>query len=112
MHPSLPPPLLPSFIDAGISVQKVAKVLGGEIVEIRANLLVWQNKGNPALHHPQSWLPSEKDAIGDRGNGGHLQIVTRPRAYIEAIKAPGRAAEVAQALREKMIRGLRTDLVP
>jgi hypothetical protein len=42
----------------------------------------------------------------------HLQIVTRPRAYIKTINAPGRAAALAQALREKMIRGLRTYLVP
>ena len=49
---STPSPNIP--IDAGIPVQEVTHSL---------------------------WLPSEKDAIGDRGNGVHLQIVTLPRAW-------------------------------
>ncbi len=89
-------------LDAAVPVQEVAKLLGGEIVDSGSNLQIWQNKGNLALHRVQACL-SEKGSIGDPRNGGLLQTVSRPRAYIESINAAGRSPEVAQALREKMM---------
>jgi hypothetical protein len=89
--------------DASVPAQDVAKVLGGEVVEKGANLQVWQTSGNLALHEIEPWI-SKSGSIGDPARGGLLQIVSRPRAYIETIGAPGRAPEVAQSLRERMIK--------
>ena len=90
-------------LDAAVPVQEVAKLLGGEVVKSGANLQIWQSKGNLALQKVHAWIP-EKDTIGYPRTGGPLQIISRPRSYIESINAAGRAPEVAQALREKMMR--------
>jgi len=85
-----------------VPAKAVAKILGGEVVEKGANLQVWQTSGNLALHDFKPWR-SKAGSIGDPALGGLLQIISRPRAYIETIGAPGRAPEVAQSLRERMI---------
>ena len=90
-------------LDAGVPAQDAAKVLGGEVVEKGANLQVWQSSGNLALHEVEPWI-SKSGSIDDPARGGLLEIISRPRAYIETISAPGRATEVAQSLREKMIK--------
>jgi hypothetical protein len=90
-------------LDAAVPAQDAAKVLGGEVVEKGANLQVWQTSGNLALHEVEPWL-SKPGSIGDPVRGGLLQIISRPRAYIETIGAPGRAPEVAQSLRERMMK--------
>lgn len=88
-------------IDASVPASQVAQALGGEIVQKGANLQVWQTTGNAALYNVDPWI-SKEDGIG-QANAGLLQIVSRPRAYIESVAGPGRAPDVAQSLREKMI---------
>jgi hypothetical protein len=90
-------------LDAAVPAQDVAKVLGGEVVDKGANLQVWQTPGNLALQKVEPWM-SKPGSIGDPARGGLLQIISRPRAYIETIGAPGRAPEVAQSLRERMVK--------
>jgi hypothetical protein len=64
---------------------------------------VWQTSGNLALHEVEPWI-TKSGSIGDPSRDGLLQIISRPRAYIETIGAPGRALEVAQNLRERMMK--------
>ncbi len=90
-------------LDAAVPAQDAAKVLGGEVVEKGANLQVWQTSGNLALHEVEPWI-TKSGSIGDPSRDGLLQIISRPRAYIETIGAPGRALEVAQNLRERMMK--------
>ena len=98
------PPSPIVYIDAAIPVQDLAKVLGGEIVDRGGNVQVWQSKGNPALFQTELYDPS-KGAVADlRGGHGVLQIVSKPRAYIETINAAGRGPDVANALREQMLK--------
>jgi hypothetical protein len=88
-------------IDASVPASQAAEALGGEIVQKGANLHLWQTTGNAALYNIAPWI-SAHGGIG-RANGGLLQIVSRPRAYIESIAGPGRTPDVAQNLRERMI---------
>jgi hypothetical protein len=88
-------------LDAAVPAKEVASLLAGEVVDKGANLEVWQTAGNLALQKAKPWM-STAGAIGDPA-GGLLQIISRPRAYIESIAGPGRAPEVAQNLRERMI---------
>jgi hypothetical protein len=89
-------------LDAAMPAQDAAKVLGGEVVETGANLQVWQTPGNLALHKIELLL--KPNSTGDPARPGSLQIISRPRAYVETAGAPGRAAEVAQSLRERMMK--------
>jgi hypothetical protein len=90
-------------LDAAVPAQDAAKTLGGEVVEKGGNLQVWQTPGNLALLEIGPWI-SKPGSIGDPARGGLLQIISRPRAYIETVGAPGRAPEVAQSLRERMVK--------
>jgi predicted transcriptional regulator len=88
-------------IDASVPASQAAHALGGEIVQKGANMLLWQTTGNAALYNVAPWI-STHGGIG-RASAGLLQIVSRPRAYIESITGPGRTPDVAQNLRERMI---------
>jgi predicted transcriptional regulator len=88
-------------IDASVPASQAAQALGGEIVQKGANMLLWQTTGNAALYNVAPWI-STHGGIG-RASAGLLQIVSRPRAYIESITGPGRTPDVAQGLRERMI---------
>ena len=88
-------------IDASVPASQAAEALGGEIVQKGANLHLWQTTGNAALYNVAPWI-SAHGGIG-RANADLLQIVSRPRAYIESIAGPGRTPDVAQNLRERMV---------
>jgi hypothetical protein len=97
------PPSPIVYIDTALPVQDLAKALGGEVVDKGGNVQVWQSKGNSALYQTQRYEPA-KGAVADiRARHGDLQIVSKPRAYIETIHAAGRGPDVAHALRERML---------
>lgn len=97
-----PDPMI--WVDSSQPVAEVASLLGGEIVDKGANLQVWQSPGNFPLHNIQPWLPkSGQQRVA--AEAGLLQVVSEPRAYIETVSLPGRAPEVAQNLRERILNG-------
>ena len=65
-----------------------------------ANLQILQSKNNLAFANATSWTAA--NVVGDLGVQD-LQIISRPRAYIETINAAGRGPEVAQNLRQRII---------
>jgi hypothetical protein len=90
------------WVDSSQPVAEIASLLGGEIVERGANFQVWQSPGNFPLHNIGLWLPKGEHGIPIRP--GDLNIVSEPRAYIETASLPGRAPEVAQNLRERILK--------
>ena len=87
------------WFDARVPAERVARAIGGEIVDNGANLWLWQSEQGLALTHATLWKPPGTAAM----ESGELRIVTRARAYIEALKEGGRSAEIAQNLREKIL---------
>jgi hypothetical protein len=87
------------WFDARLPAEQVARAIGGEIVEKGANLQLWQSEQCLALTHATLWKPPGAAAL----ESGELRIVTRARAYIEALKEGRRSAEIAQNLREKVL---------
>lgn len=87
------------WFDARVPAERVARAIGGEIVDHGANLWLWQSEQGLALTHATLWKPPGTAAV----ESGELRIVTRARAYIEALKEGGRSAEIAQNLREKIL---------
>ncbi len=88
------------WIESHFSTRQVASVLGGEVVDMGANLQILQSKGNLAFDNATLWVPNSSEAdfpIQD------LRIISRPRAYIETVNAGGRGPEVAQSLRQRII---------
>lgn len=93
-------PDLSVWVESHFSLRQVAAVLGGEVVDKGANLQVLQSKSNLALENATLWtvnsgssdLPQQK-----------LRIISSPRAYIETVNAAGRAPEVAQNLRQRIL---------
>jgi hypothetical protein len=90
------------WIDSSQPVVEIASLLGGEIVDKGANFQVWQSAGNFSLYNIGVWLP--KGEHGIPVGPGLLNIVSEPRAYIETASLPGRAPEVAQNLRERLLK--------
>ena len=88
------------WVDAKVPFEEVARVLGGEKVERGANVFIWQSERNLALKRSRMIEPNESKSGLDQP----LQLVSRPRAYIEALHGAGRSQEVAQNLREKILR--------
>jgi hypothetical protein len=87
------------WFDARVPAEEIARALGGEIVDQGANLHLCQSEQGLALTHATLWKPPEAAA----GEADGLRIVTRARAYIEALKEGRRSAEIAQNLREKIL---------
>jgi uncharacterized membrane protein len=87
------------WLDARVPAERVAAALGGEIVDKGANVWLWQSEQNIALNHATLWPPSGNAAM----EPGQLRVVTRARAYVEALKEGRRSAEVAQNLRERIL---------
>jgi prophage antirepressor-like protein len=88
------------WVDAKVPFEDVARVLGGEKVERGANVLLWQSERNLALKQSRIIEPNGFNAGVDQP----IRIVSQPRAYIEALHGAGRSQEVAQNLREKILR--------
>lgn len=88
------------WVDARIPPEEVARALKGEIADKGANLQLWQSEGNlpltlatvQASKEPSSSPPSRE-----------LRLVSKPRAYIETVRAAGRSPEIAQNLRERIL---------
>ena len=65
-----------------------------------ANLQLLQSKKNLAFANASVWTPANASAeFGVQD----LRIISRPRAYIETINGSGRAPEVAQNLRQRIV---------
>lgn len=81
------------WIPADLSARDVARRLGGEVVASGASIRIWQTRGDTALHHATQHSTADRDVLAP------LSVVTPYRAYVEAHRAPGRGADVAEALR-------------
>jgi Mn-dependent DtxR family transcriptional regulator len=79
------------WLAASVSPSEVAEALKGEIVPSGSNLVLWQTSGDPALRL------SQEDG---------LRLVSKPRAYVESTWGKGRAADVAEKLRQSVIGAL------
>jgi len=88
------------WVPATIPASQVAKTLGGENVEKGANLQLWQSQGDIGLRHARDW----RGATAGSPRLPGLRLVSRPRAYLEALRGNGRSAEVARKLRENLLR--------
>jgi hypothetical protein len=90
------------WINARIPPEEVARTLQGEIVDKGANIQLWQSERN---------LPLELATYLSKkpGSGQELRLVSKPRAYLEAVRAAGRAPEIAQNLRERILSGNESD---
>ena len=88
------------WVESRVPAREVASALGGEIADKGANLQIWQLKDNLVFLNAALWTPP--NALANFGVQ-ELPIVSPPRAYIETINATGRAPEVAQNLRQRII---------
>ena len=88
-----------AWIEAHVLAEEIATVLGGKIVDQGANLYLCQSDQGLALTNATLWKPLGAAAM----ESSELRIVTRARAYIEALKEGRRSAEIAQNLREKIL---------
>lgn len=88
------------WVPASIPASEIAKTLGGENVEKGANLQVWQSQGDIGLRHVRDW----RSATAGSARLPGLRLVSRPRAYVEAFRKNGRSADVAQKLRENLLK--------
>ena len=95
-----PDPII--WIDARIPSEEVARALQGEIADKGANIQLWQSDRN---------LPLELATHLSKtpGSGQELRLVSKPRAYLETVRAAGRAPEIAQNLRERILSGNESD---
>lgn len=89
------------WIPARIPGSEAARALGGEVVEKGANLQLWQTQGDFSLRHARDWGSAAPAATVPSPSA--LRLVSRPRAYLEALRGTGRSAEVAQNLRERLL---------
>lgn len=87
------------WFDARVPAERVVRAMGGEIVDKGANLWLWQSERDLALTLATLWKSSGTAAT----ESGELRMVTRARAYIEALKEGQRSAEIAQKLRERIL---------
>lgn len=87
------------WFDARLPAERVSRAFGGEIVDKGANLWLWQSEQNVALTLAALAKPLGAVAM----ESCELRIVTRARAYIEALKEGRRSAEIAQNLRERIL---------
>jgi predicted transcriptional regulator len=87
------------WFDGRVPPERVARAIGGEIVDKGANLYLCQSDQGLALTYATLWKPPDAAAM----EFGTLRIVTRARAYIEALKEDHRSAEIARNLREMIL---------
>lgn len=94
-------PIPKAWIPAVTPPQDFAKALGGEVVDTGANLIIWQETGDPALRlgkNLNSWKNQEQVYLGN------LSLVSPARAFAESMAAPGRGSEVAESLKQTILR--------
>lgn len=93
----LPDPAI--WLTASVAPTRVAEALNGEIVDQGGNLRVLQTDRDPALHHSElRGFRTSEVGIGDRP----ISVVSKPRAYVESVRAPQRGEEVAANLRDTL----------
>jgi hypothetical protein len=98
-----PDPII--WIDARIPPEEVARALQGEIADKGANIQLWQSERNL----PLELVSKLSNKRGSPLHGQELRLVSKPRAYIETVRAAGRAPEIAQNLRERILSGNESD---
>lgn len=89
-------PMPELWVPADMSARNVARQLGGEVVASGANVRIWQRAGDTALRRA---TPLATASDGGSTAPVRVLLVTPYRAYVEARHAPGRGADVADALR-------------
>lgn len=90
------------WVSARIPAQKIAEVIGGELVDKGANMQIWQSDTDVALQHSIDWsAPIGRPAGVVRVAG--MRIVSQPRAYVEAMSGAGRSTEAARNLRQAIL---------
>lgn len=95
------PPVADVWLPILTPVRQVTTALGAEIIESGPNIYFWQASGDPALrlaeplHHWRSAAPAEFRP---------LRLVSPGRAVVEALQDSGRAPEVGENLRRRIIR--------
>jgi hypothetical protein len=94
------------WVSERMPAEQVAIALGGEVVDSGANMHLWQSAGDIPLRQAVT-AGAADDPISPNFN--RLRLVSRPRAYIETVATPGRAAEVAQGLRNQLLSTNRKD---
>ena len=94
-------PLVSVWIPVAVSPEETARVFDAQIVESGANLAFWQARGDPALRLADR-LGRWREESAPRFR--ELSVVTPSRAVVETMDAPGRGREVAERLREKILR--------
>ena len=93
-------PMVNVWIPATVPPAQVAAELGADPVESGANIILWQASGDPALTlaGPLSqWRKRTPKGLGS------VSVVTPARAAIEALRGPGRAPEVGENLRQRIL---------
>jgi hypothetical protein len=96
--PTLTTPPSPSiWLPSDVPPGEVTSLLGGNIVDQGANLTMWQSRGDTALHHAGRWAVN-----ADHLGLDEFPLVSRPRAYVEALAGTGRSEDVARNLRGEM----------
>jgi hypothetical protein len=86
-----PPPDI--WIPAAAPAEDIARALGGTIVDSGENIHLWQTSGDPALLH--------RTLVARDDLRQQVRCVSWQRAYVEARRARGRGAEVADHLRAR-----------
>ena len=94
-------PLVCVWIPVAVPPEEAARALDAQIVESGANLAFWQAKGDPSLRLADR-LGRWREESAPRFR--ELAVVTPSRAVVETMGAPGRGREVAERLREKILR--------
>jgi len=92
------------WVTQSASIERAAQTLGGEIVDKGANIQIWQSEGDIPLRHSIEWKAALAAGSGNRRLIG-LRLISRPRAYLEAMAGTGRSAEVAGKVREAVVSG-------
>jgi hypothetical protein len=82
------------WIESSVPAEDVIRSLGGSLTEQGANMFVQQIEQNFPLRHAVAWSGS-----------GNLRVISPPRAYLESLVEGGRSADVAQKVREEVVRG-------
>ncbi len=83
------------WIPANVPPARVARLIGGEVVESGANARLLQKSGDAALHYAQR-------LTGTNRAGSGASVVSPYRAYVEARRGAGRGPDVASALRNTL----------
>lgn len=94
-------PFVSIWIPFKVPATEVGRVLDAQTVDSGANIEVWQVAGDHALRladHLERWRADCAEALR------RVTVVSPSRAVVESMEAPGRGREMAERLRETILR--------